>query len=321
MTAMCKLGSLQELDLSGNSVSTRGAARLSRHICRMPALERLGLRSAKLEDTSASHLANILQSCRLHTLDLALNDMSYFGKNVVLKSSVSNRCRVIFGADESFLTEVAILGWTNLRDCSDALASSVLAKKPMVLEIVVWWWEALEIVAEPLKNDVDVFAACLRCQIGQGWRALELAGDAIRSDIAQVRAARRQDLRALEFAADSVKTDKKFVLELIQGDRDGHVLRRAGIDLQVDRDVVLAALHHSGGYALRFTVASLRADREVVMAALRGGGGASVLNMAEEGLREDSELKVAAQYWSSRGGGGGVGAGPANFLHCHYGTS
>ena len=94
MTAICKLGSLQELDLSGNSVSTRGAARLSRHICRMPALERLGLRSAKLEDTSASHLANILQSCRLHTLDLALNDRSSTGTELHLLDAAGNRACV-----------------------------------------------------------------------------------------------------------------------------------------------------------------------------------------------------------------------------------
>jgi hypothetical protein len=176
---------------------------------------------------------------------------------------------VEFKAGRDWVLEYATRDWTIVHDLAAADGDAGWSSdKELMLEVVQWWWEALEAASPLLKNDGDLFDACLRHHQDIGWRALALAGDKVRSDEDSVFEACAMDIRALELAAESVRGDKDFVLQLVSNDKEGLALKYASSALKADRDVVLAAVQCCGN-ALRFAAPGLRADRAVVLAAIR----------------------------------------------------
>ena len=284
---------LKHLDLSGNHIGTRGVALLAQGLTRLHDLSVLSLRGAALDDTSASVLANLLHKCKLETLEVAHNEWSYFGRNGLVRASkITN---VIFEADADWIREVAVRDWTVLRDCASDYAWT--ADKTLLLDVLKSSWQALEMASPALKNDAELFAACL-LHHHDGWRALSLAGNDIRNSQERVSEACALDTRAIEFASETLKHDREFFLRVIVGDKEGIALKYAGSALCADKEVVLAAVQESGG-ALRFASQELRADRDVVMAAVRKSFHA--LSFAADHLKDDAKIKVHAQYWKNMG--------------------
>ena len=72
--------------------------------------------------------------------------------------------------------EVAVRDWRYLHS-----SPSLSSDKTVVLNVLRYWWEALGAASNELKDDAELFAACLKHHDGEGWRALALAGPAIQA--------------------------------------------------------------------------------------------------------------------------------------------
>ena len=260
---------LQELDLSGNRLGSRGTLLLAHFMPALHMLKTLSLRGASLDDTCAPVLGKLLYKCSLQKLEVAHNDFTYFGCGVLKRASEN----VIFEADLKWIREVGIRDWNLLRNYADPCWTG---DKVLILELLEWWWEALEISSPTLQDDPDLFAACLRHHDSVGWRALRLAGESIRSNKSSVAEACAMDIRAIEYAFQNVKDDKDFIMKLVREDEHGMVLRHMGTRMKSDRDVVLAAVQKCGS-SLQFASDELRGDMAIVLAAIRSSFHALVI--------------------------------------------
>uniref|UniRef100_A0A7S4QYE9 DUF4116 domain-containing protein n=1 Tax=Alexandrium monilatum TaxID=311494 RepID=A0A7S4QYE9_9DINO len=95
---------------------------------------------------------------------------------------------------------------------------------------------------------------------------------------------------AWERVSELRRCDRDFVLSAVGS--DGELLESAPDAFRQDREVVLAAVHQSRGWALQFAAPRLRGDREVVLAAVRESGWA--LEHAASEMRRDREIVLAA---------------------------
>ena len=105
----------------------------------------------------------------------------------------------------------------------------------------------------------------------------------------------QQDGDALEYASVDLQADREVVLAAVQ--QRGYALEYASAELKADREFVLAAVQWNG-YALQDASAELQADREVVLAAVRQDGLA--LQHAFAKLRADREIVLAAVEQNGR---------------------
>ncbi len=237
-------------------------------------LKILALRDSNLDDTCSSPLAALLKRCPLQRIELAQNDLSYYGKALLRRSSHRQEGQhtvVGFELSKEWVEEAALRDgdWAVLQD-----HDSVEDKAALMRKLMRWHgWQGLRVASDDVK---------------------EVFGD----DKGLVREACKQDPRAFAFASNGLRGDKGFVLELLQ-DKDSHgVALKYAHALQSDREVVLAAVQRSGT-ALQFACEELRADKGIVLQAVRSSW--SAISFAADDLRNCQEVKIAAQYWKDAG--------------------
>ena len=279
---------LASLDLSGNKISVEGCGILEQSASSggLANLQSLRLRGAHLDDACAQQLARMLHHLhhrqgRAIQLAVAHHDFTYFGERTLRAASSS----VVFDADRAWILESALRDWTVLQCHSSPWSSD----KALMLAVVQCWWEALAVASAELRDDEELFEACLKHHPEVGWRCLELAGDRLRQSRDVVLQACAMDIRALQYASEDLRCDKLFLLELVALDKQGVALKYAANTLKSDREVVFAAVR-SNGKALGFAADELKSDKETVLAAVRSSFHA--LQFASPELKEDPKVRL-----------------------------
>jgi hypothetical protein len=260
-------------DLSGNDLGA-GACLLLSNSSGLENLEALSLRGSNLDDTCSSPLAELLKRCPLQRIELAQNDFSYYGEALLHRSSqgpMGQHTVVGFEESKEWVEEAALRDgdWRVLQEYD-----SVADKAALMRKFMCWCgWQGVRSASDEVK---------------------ELFGD----DKDLVREACKQDPRAFAFASNGLRSDKGFVLELLQDKSSHGVALKYAHALQSDREVVLAAVKCSGT-ALQFACEELRADKDIVLQAIRSSW--TAISFAADDLRNCQEVKIAAQYWKDAG--------------------
>jgi hypothetical protein len=175
--------------------------------------------------------------------------------------------------------------------------------------------------SEPTDDEWQLAASAP--MMPRGWRALQFAPMAWRSDPTTVAAFARQSPQAVVHASAALRADSGFLLSIGDGGdtpgsgayyamlaacpvlradsgfvqelaaRNGCVLYYASANLQADRGLVLTAVSNNG-LALESASETLRADRDVVLAAVRQRG--TALRWASESLQASRGVVLAAVH-------------------------
>lgn len=211
-----------------------------------------------------------------------------------------------------------------VRQSGDSLeyASPELRNDPdVVLEAVRNSPRSIRYASTELRNDRDFV---VRAMIWKGKTSADLAKWLptleLREDREFMLRAAARNSAALQFASKELRSDPRIVLAAIETSRPWsfHPLQHAPMELQFDRDFLLAVAQTKGGVrelecapeyiwndrdvvlaavkndaaALKHASGRLRGDREIVLAAVQNCGYA--LQYASEGLRGDREVVLAA---------------------------
>ena len=178
---------------------------------------------------------------------------------------------------------------SNFNSVSDRLKND----KEFIGEVVARWRNTFEFIPDKFKDDKEIVLKAMKTD----GISLEFVSDRLKEDKEVVREAVKNDWKALNFANDKFKDDKDIIMEVVK--QNGKALELASENMQKDREIVLASItstRYGTSNSLKDINEKFRDDKEIVMEAISHSGGYGY-ELISDRLKNDKDVTY---YYASQ---------------------